>query len=357
MADILLIEDDPHQRAYAAAVLASVDHQVREAGNGEQGLQLARVRPPELVVCDVLMPGTNGYQFLAMLRADPLLCAVPVIMLTSLAGRAQVRAGMTAGADDYLPKPFQPLELLDAVDALLRHRRAQQEALSDRFSAALERQKEVLGARYEAQMLQELQARWRSTVASGGELALPDAVLLAANLFDLIQREADSPEGQVKLLRQVYEAAADALYLFGAAQVLMHGGDLMAVFRPDVLGHPAVPHALRGATALHAAVARVLGRTVAASEPSMLPVGIALGPLALLHLQDPLHGDGGVAILPGPTPDHAKALREAAAERGWWVAGSGALAAAAPADIAVGGRRSRVKESGRRAVEMLRPGS
>jgi len=70
------------------------------------------------------MPGTNGYQFLSMLRADPLLCAVPVIMLTSLAERAQVRAGMTAGADDYLPKPFQPLELLDAVDALLKHRRA-----------------------------------------------------------------------------------------------------------------------------------------------------------------------------------------------------------------------------------------
>jgi CheY-like chemotaxis protein len=70
MASVLLIEDDPHQRAFAVLVLKQAGHAVREAADGEEGLQLAREHPPELIVCDVVMPGMNGYQLVAAVRKD-----------------------------------------------------------------------------------------------------------------------------------------------------------------------------------------------------------------------------------------------------------------------------------------------
>lgn len=110
-------------------------------------------------------------------------------------------------------------------------------------------------------------ARWRSTVESGGELTLDEAVLLAADLFDVIEREAPSVDKRVHLLRQVYEAAAAALYLFGAAQVLKHGSELIAVFRPDVRGLPqcrmrcgAPPRSRRRSRVCWAAPSRSLNR-------------------------------------------------------------------------------------------------
>src|SRR3954464_7548820 len=116
MASILLIDDDPHQRAFAALVLSNAGHSLHEAADGAEGLRVALEQHPDLIVCDVVMPGTNGYQLVAAVRAEPAICTTPVIPLTSLSGRAQVRTGMTAGADDYLAKPLQPPELLEAVD-------------------------------------------------------------------------------------------------------------------------------------------------------------------------------------------------------------------------------------------------
>jgi DNA-binding response OmpR family regulator len=358
MAAILLIEDDPHQRALAALVLGSAGHEVREAGNGADGLLLAKSQPPELVVCDVVMPGTNGYQFVAAVRDDPELCTTPVILLTSLSERTQVRVGMAAGADDYLAKPFRPAELLEAVDTLLRRRKAQFDAITgavkEDYDAALIRQRELLASRYETQLLREINAKWDRQLAEGGEAHYEDAALLAANLFDVISREAASHPEPATLLRRANEAARDALYLFGAAHVLHHGPDLLAIFGPGADGAVPLPNAARAAFALQSATARVLGATTSGQAPPVLAVGLERGPFSLVRLQDPLHGDGGLLAVPGTTLEHAQALRQAAREQGWWLAASAAVAAAVPAAQATPGRELRLEQPALQACELLR---
>ena len=82
----------------------------------------ARELRPDIIVCDVLMPGMSGYEVLARLRADPGFASVPVILLTALSEREQLSEGVTAGADDFLTKPYRPAELCAAIDAALARR-------------------------------------------------------------------------------------------------------------------------------------------------------------------------------------------------------------------------------------------
>ena len=136
MASLLLIEDDEAQRFVARFALKKAGHEVREAADGVQGLRLAREERPDAIVCDVMMPGVTGYDVLAQLRADPGLATVPLILLTAMSDRKHMRQGMTAGADDYLTKPYRPEELCDALTALLARRQVQEEAFRTSVSGA-----------------------------------------------------------------------------------------------------------------------------------------------------------------------------------------------------------------------------
>ena len=355
MAAVLLIDDDPHQRAFAALVLSEAGHQVREAVDGEEGLRLALERPPELMVCDVVMPGMNGYQLVAAVRGESSICTTPVILLTSLAGRTQVRVGMTAGADDYLAKPFQPAELLEAVGTLLKRRKAQFDAIADNvmqdMDAALEQQREELAARYESQLLEEVNSKWKTDVAAGGEVAFPKAALVVADLFGAVEREEGGPVSPVDLLRRAHQAASDALYLFGAAHVLHHGADILGVFGAEDGQPPNLAQMARAAFALQSAAATVFGGDT--GDPGRLAVAIEAGPVSLLRLQDPLHGDAGLAAVPGATLRRAIALRRLARAEGWAVAASASLAHRLAPNVATPGRQAQSPQMVE-AVELVR---
>jgi len=336
VAHVLLIEDDPTQRAVAALVLTAGGHQVQEAPAAERGLQLARERRPDLVVCDVVMPGMNGYQFVAAVRKDPALCALPIVLLTSLAERAQVRVGMTTGADDYLAKPVEPDELLQSVSALLERRTAQVEAIA---------------STYETQLLRELDARWKQDLEAGRELRLPHATVLLADLFDVVAREGRSHPEPAELLKRAHQAACDALYLFGASHVLPHGGDLLAVFAAAPGAPVPLAGCVKAAFALQAAVAGVLGGRAAGAVP-LLTAAFDAGAFSLVRLQDPLHGDSGIAPVPGPTLHRVQALRRLARERGWALTTSTGNAVRLPPGVAATGRCERDEGSGIEAQEL-----
>ena len=123
MAEVLLIEDDEAQRFIAGFALKKAGHAVREAADGAAGIAAAREAHPDVVVCDVVMPGMTGYEVLARLRGDPGLANVPVILLTAMSERQHMRQGMSAGADDYLTTPYRPAELCEAIDAVLARRK------------------------------------------------------------------------------------------------------------------------------------------------------------------------------------------------------------------------------------------
>ncbi|MFN8524355.1 MAG: response regulator transcription factor [Chloroflexota bacterium] len=120
---ILVVEDDERLVATIRRVLAYEGYRVRVASNGTAALQMARDEPPDLVVLDVLLPGINGLEVARRLHAGG---GVPVLMISALGAVPDRVAGLEAGADDYLVKPFAVEELLARVRARLRRRESEQ---------------------------------------------------------------------------------------------------------------------------------------------------------------------------------------------------------------------------------------
>jgi two-component system OmpR family response regulator len=118
--NLLVIEDEPQIRENLAEILTLKGFDVTTASNGVNGLAQASHQPPDLILCDVMMPGMDGYQFLEKLRQKPSLANVPFIFLTAKATMGDLRHGMTSGADDYLAKPYQMKDLLAAIEGRLK---------------------------------------------------------------------------------------------------------------------------------------------------------------------------------------------------------------------------------------------
>lgn len=122
MAKILVIEDEELVRANIAELLDAEEHDVVTAENGFLGALWAQEHLPELIICDVMMPELNGYEVLETLSENADTAMIPFIFLTAMADKAEIRQGMTSGADDYLTKPFSRAELLEAVNTRLSKR-------------------------------------------------------------------------------------------------------------------------------------------------------------------------------------------------------------------------------------------
>ncbi len=120
MKKILLIEDDAVMRENTAEILELAQYKVTTAENGEKGVQKVREFFPDLIICDIMMPKLDGYGVLHLLSKDPKMAAIPFIFLTAKAEKSEMRKGMELGADDYLTKPFEETELLNAIETRLK---------------------------------------------------------------------------------------------------------------------------------------------------------------------------------------------------------------------------------------------
>jgi DNA-binding response OmpR family regulator len=120
MSRILLVEDQLDIRRLIRMALEFEDHDIREAGTGPEALALLQDWSPELVLLDVMMPGgLSGLDLCRALRSHPATALVPVVMLSARAQAVDREAGLQAGANIYLMKPFSPMELVETVQALL----------------------------------------------------------------------------------------------------------------------------------------------------------------------------------------------------------------------------------------------
>ena len=120
MKKILLIEDNDEIRENTAEILELSSYKVFTAENGKRGVELAMGNKPDLIVCDIMMPVLDGYGVLMMLQKNPDTQNIPFIFLTAKAERNDFRKGMELGADDYITKPFEGSELLNAIEGRLR---------------------------------------------------------------------------------------------------------------------------------------------------------------------------------------------------------------------------------------------
>lgn len=117
---LLIIEDSVDIRENTAELLELSGFTVETASDGLEGVRLARTWNPDLVICDIMMPNLDGFGVLQVFSSQPELASIPFIFLTAKTDRADMRKGMEMGADDYLTKPFQEVELLRAIEARLK---------------------------------------------------------------------------------------------------------------------------------------------------------------------------------------------------------------------------------------------
>ncbi len=120
MKKILLIEDNTDMRENTAEILQLSGYEVWTAENGKKGVELASEKRPDLIICDIMMPVLDGYGVLHMLSRNAETASIPFIFLTAKAERGDFRKGMEMGADDYVTKPFDDIELLNAIERRLR---------------------------------------------------------------------------------------------------------------------------------------------------------------------------------------------------------------------------------------------
>jgi DNA-binding response OmpR family regulator len=114
-----LIDDDPVILQLLEINFEMEGFAVLSAHDGQEGLDMVRRERPDIVVSDVMMPRRNGLELARELKDDPETGGIPVILLSAKAQAADVQAGVDAGADEYVTKPFEPLELVDRVNGLL----------------------------------------------------------------------------------------------------------------------------------------------------------------------------------------------------------------------------------------------
>ncbi|MGN6566529.1 MAG: response regulator [Flavipsychrobacter sp.] len=120
MKTILLIEDNEEIRENMGEILELSNYKVLTAADGKEGVAMAIQHKPDLIICDIMMPVLDGYGVIHMLQKNEDTQNIPFIFLTAKAERSEIRKGMELGADDYITKPFNGTELLNAVETRLR---------------------------------------------------------------------------------------------------------------------------------------------------------------------------------------------------------------------------------------------
>jgi DNA-binding response OmpR family regulator len=129
---ILVIDDNNDIRENTAEILEMSGYKTLTAENGKQGVDIALKEKPNLIVCDIMMPELDGYGVLHMLRKNEETQNIPFIFLTAKTERSDFRKGMEMGADDYVTKPFEDIELLNAVEVRLK----KAEVLEQKYAAS-----------------------------------------------------------------------------------------------------------------------------------------------------------------------------------------------------------------------------
>jgi CRP-like cAMP-binding protein/FixJ family two-component response regulator len=120
MRRLLIIEDHNDIRENTAEILSLAGYEVFKAENGKKGVEIALKEKPELIICDIMMPELDGYGVLHLLRKNEATLETPFIFLTARTERVDFRKGMEMGADDYITKPFDDIELLNAIEIRLK---------------------------------------------------------------------------------------------------------------------------------------------------------------------------------------------------------------------------------------------
>jgi DNA-binding response OmpR family regulator len=116
---VLVVEDDPVILRLLEVNFELEGFGVVLAHDGAEGIEAARSERPDIIISDIMMPKMSGIELVQALKGDASTASIPIILLSAKAQTSDLKSGMDSGADDYITKPFEPLDLIDRVNALL----------------------------------------------------------------------------------------------------------------------------------------------------------------------------------------------------------------------------------------------
>ncbi len=261
-ARLLVADDNKVNRLLLMRSLELQGHRVACAENGRVALEMLRREPFDLLLLDMEMPEINGFQVLEQMVADAQLCDLPVIVTSSLEGVAHVVRCIELGADDYLPKPVNPVLLRARITSSLEKKRLR------------DQQKELVRRFATSEVAQDLQA---SGFALGGRRVQGTVMFSDIRGFTALV-ESQPPEETIELLNTYYTLMFDAISGHGGVVNQMIGDGLMAIF-----GAP-LPIADPPLAAVRAALDMIemielfnVERVAAHKAPIAIGIGIASG--------------------------------------------------------------------------------
>ena len=320
---VLAIDDDPSMLGLVSRMLGHAGYQVDQAANGLDGLAKLRRTAPDLVVCDIQMPGLDGFQVLDHVRGDALTASTPFVLLTSLTDRDSVRRGMRLGADDFLSKPVRAQELIEAVSVALDKRRR----LTALVSGHALPDGAELRERHEAKLegLEPAMAHEPDLAGMTGRQVIQSVLFSDIRGFTSMSERLPVTEVAELLSRYLREACRPILEENGRIMKIM-GDGVMALFGhdepDDISAHAAA--ALRAGMRI-IELAQDFRRWVASRfdfqglPPFDVGVGIHTGEVMLFRLS--VGGSGDLTAV-GDTVNVASRLEQKTKELGWPIVAS-----------------------------------
>jgi signal transduction histidine kinase len=205
---VLIAENDRLQAQVIATTLDLKGLQVTVAHNGNQALDLARTLQPDLILLDVMLPLKSGFEVCAALKRDPATASIPIIVLTAQTDLSSRMAGISAGANEYLTKPFSPTQLIDLVKGVLAGQPARPESNWPNPSAVLDDQWVIY-----ARELRDLHERERAAQKMLDEAhdRLDGLHELQSGFLGTITHEMLTPFGAIGLAMQVLQQQSKVL--------------------------------------------------------------------------------------------------------------------------------------------------
>ena len=286
---VLVVDDQEVNRRLLGAVLTPRGYRVVEAASGEEALQQLAAEVPDIVLLDIVMPGTDGYEVCRRIRDEPSTALLPVVMITASGQQEKVKA-IESGADDFITKPFDQAELLARVRSLVR---------INRYHRTITEQARELAA-WNEQLEQRVEEQV-AEIARVGRLRR----FLSPQIAELVLREGDEsvleshrreivvvfgdlrgftsfaetsePEEIIDVLREYHAALGDLVFRFDGTLERFTGDGLMVVFNDPLPCDDPAARAVRMAVAMRTRV-RDLAETWSARGHDLgFGVGIAQG--------------------------------------------------------------------------------
>jgi len=288
-AKILIVDDNPRNAKLLEAILTPFGYAVMGAASGREALKKVAAEGPDIVLLDIVMPDMSGYEVCQRLKDDPATRLLPVVMLTASGEQEKVKA-IEAGADDFIPRPFNHQELLARVKSLLRIKeyhdtiQAQAAELAE-WNHTLEDRVSVQVAEVErlSRLRRFLSPQLAELIVSSGDDRLLDShrreitvVFCDLRGFTAFAETAE-PEDVMAVLREFYDALGELIFRFGGTLEHFAGDAIMTIFNDPVPCPDPTERAVRMAVAMRERVAELARGWRKRGYDLDFGVGLALG--------------------------------------------------------------------------------